>query len=297
MDFVKEIARKTSCILNKHFKYLNEYVPILTFFLTIGAGAISGIIRYSFYVYNRGIVSYWDLPNEIISIKTDNVIFEVFIYAIFVILILLFNRIVYKRLSELRNENNAKFTRILISCFVFYILSLIIAALVSRFSKLLMLVLILVFVIFTAFYLPAFSICFSDILYDSFEKRKSRKTKDEMNDTKSNNAKEPLVISFTGKIKAILITFILVASIITALIFFHAWLTESQKTEFKVIELTLTDDKTASKPYAILYETDNKYYICPCTIENGTITNINKRTKNVIANEDVEYTLYQYVKK
>ncbi|MDE5994606.1 MAG: hypothetical protein K2G60_03735, partial [Oscillospiraceae bacterium] len=153
------------------------------------------------------------------------------------------------------------------------------------------------FMILTAFCFPAISICFSDILYDSFEKRKSRKTKDEMNDTKSNNAKEPLVISFTGKIKAILITFIVVASIITVLMFCSAQLTEYKKTEFKVVEITLTDDKTVSKPYAIIYETDNKYYICPCTIENGAITNINKRTKNVIANEDVEYTQYQYVKK
>ncbi|MDE5994201.1 MAG: hypothetical protein K2G60_01670, partial [Oscillospiraceae bacterium] len=105
MDFVKEIAKKTSCILNKHFKDLNGYVPILTLFLTIGAGAISGIIRYSFYVFNCGIVFYWDLPKEIISIKSDEGRIEVLIYAIIVIPILLFNKIVYNWLSNLRNES------------------------------------------------------------------------------------------------------------------------------------------------------------------------------------------------
>ena len=279
------MTRKISKILNEHFKDLNKYAPILTLILTVGAGAITGLVRYGFYVYNLGVTTYWELPKGIISIKSDSIIFEVLIYAIIVIPILLLNKALYKGLNNLRNTKKVKFWIIFTFMLFAYIGLLIVVLFVSWFHKLVLLILSLVFLIFTVFCLPAFSFCLSDILFDLVNKCKSAIGK------QKNNQITPL--SFSTKIKMLLVLIVMMALIMTILIFQSAITNEQGKETFRVAQVeTIVDNELVTQTYAIIYETDNNYYMCPCVMENNYITKINKSTQKIVSKESVEYTYY-----
>lgn len=287
MSFAKKMTRKISKILNEHFKDLNKYAPILTLILTVGAGAITGLVRYGFYVYNLGVTTYWGLPKEIISIKSDSIIFEVLIYAIIVIPILLFNKALYKGLRNLRNTKKVSFWIIFVFMLLAYIALLVVVLFVSRFNKLVLLILSLLFLIFTVFCLPAFSFCFSDILFDLVNKCKNAIGK------QKNNQITP--ISFSTKIKMLLVLIIIMALIMTILIFQSAIINEQEKETFRVIQAeTIVDNELVKQTYVIIYETDDNYYMCPCVVENSCITEINKSTQKIVSRESIEYTYYPY---
>ena len=85
----------------------------------------------------------------------------------------------------------------------------------------------------------------------------------------------------------------MMALIMTILIFQSAITNEQGKETFRVAQVeTIVDNELVTQTYAIIYETDNNYYMCPCVMENNYITKINKSTQKIVSKESVEYTYY-----
>ena len=68
---------------------------------------------------------------------------------------------------------------------------------------------------------------------------------------------------------------------------------------YQIPEMALTTSvknsvKQGAETFAIIYETDENYYISPCVIENEKIVEINVDTKDVIAKEGTQYKHFHY---
>lgn len=258
-------------ILDKYLGGIKEYAGILTFFITIGATLLGALIRFGIYSYYYGFVIYWDLPKEVINIDSNNTLYNIAFYSIFSLFIIVVNSLFYKLFKKLNEKWHIFLATIY---FLLYFIFSFTARIGTDISEITLWILMIISICI----FPAYAFSLRRITL----KMKNKNLKKSKSNEKSYSLKE--------QIWQCLVIVSVIAVVEIALLFGMGCLSAHAATTFRVI------NEENTHGYAIIYETENAYYISPCEIKDGKIVNINKRTKTLIEKENISYTNYQYIK-
>lgn len=278
MDTENNIKDLLLKILDKYLGGIKEYVGILTLLITTGATILSSLLKFGYYVYRYGIAHYWKLPIEIIDIYSKNTSFNIAIYLVLSLFVFVVNKWFYTQFLKLHKKSKCWFWLILIT----YILLPILTKPVVSWSRNVAAVMVLVFAVLLVFVFPAYILCVVENFFVDKESTKKKKGKIK---TESDEKQYTLKDQIWRCIAIITIT----ASLEMGLLFGAGCLSAESTADFKVVEIN-------NNTCAIIYETNDAYYISPCEIENGRIINIDKNSKELIAKENITYTHYIYSK-
>ena len=278
MDTENNIKDLLLKILDKYLGGIKEYVGILTLLITTGATILSSLLKFGYYVYRYGAALYWNLPIETIDIYSKNTFFNIVIYLVLALFVCVVNRCFYMIFHKIYKKSKCWFWSILIA----YILLLLLSIFVVSLSRKVATAMVLVFAILLVFVFPAYILCVVDNFFvnKASTKKKKKKIKAE-SDEKQYTLKEQI----WQCVAIITIT----ASLEMGLLFGAGCLSAKSTADFRVVEIN-------NDTCAIIYETNDAYYISPCEIENGKIINIDKNSKELIEKENITYTHYQYSK-
>lgn len=293
---IVNFKEKTSELLDKYIGESREYAGFLTFLITFGISLLGAILRFCIFIYYWGRTHYWELPKEIISVNSNNIFYELIVYSVIASIIFLINRSVYKRLKKSHKRNIVIF----VSSFIVFFILILAAISASKLSSLFSNIITFFLSLYIALYYPACSIYAGDVIFDYFNRKKAKKeqkkkekhkiynTTEIANEKTEDKNAEEVKKTYMKKSTLYFVTFIITAAITFCLISFIGYLHEKEKTDFRVVEMN------ENYTYAIVYETDNVYYISPCTIEDSKIIQIDKNIKKIVAKENIEYTHYRY---
>lgn len=296
--------------LDKYIGGIKEYVSLFTFIATVSVAVCGAIMRFFIYIYYCGYTLYWKLPTEIINVKSDNFIFEFIIYTFVSLFIILINVLYYKRLKGKRTIG-----QLVLRGFIIVVATV---AFIGVSQK--NVVGLLLFVLLIVLFLPAYSITIADFFPDFIDKIKKgisklsivkkiknkfakRKRAENSKKKKANypkrlnsnqNKKQLDWAGIRANIKIGGIVFIIIVPIIMFTILYLGYQEAYFEKEFRVIETSSTVEEQGTETFAIIYETDENYYISPCVIENEKIVEINVDTKDVIVKEGTQYKHFHY---
>lgn len=314
--------------LDKYIGGIKEYVSLFTFVTTIGAAVCGAVMRFCVYLYYYGYTRYWNLPKEIIDVKSNNFIFEFIINAIIIVFIMIINKFYYDSLKKHR-----KFWKLLVMGFVYLAISVLLYSISQKYP-----IAILIYLLITVLLLPAYSMTIADTFPNPIKaikkkfcnfvkkiknckfvkwickKRNKKKQKNKaiqqeessnqkvetVQQEKNQNNQKSRSISFE-EIKDIVKIVVVIFFIISPIIMFGTiglgYQEASHETSFRVIETSVSENEEKVETFAIIYETNDSYYISPCIMNEDKITDIKKETQNIISKEGIEYTHSKYEKK
>lgn len=252
-----------SSLLNKYFNGVKEYAGILTLIITTCATILSALIRFGIYIFRYGQVSYWGLPTQTINIESKNAFYNFAIYFIVSLFIIAVNSFFYKQFSKL---NERWHVLIFALCILLYFFT---SRMAYKHEVLFGIAIIIVIFIF-----PAFISWEWKLIFNIIDKKRKKKKKS---------------FSLNEQIWQCAIVFSVIAILELFLLLGSGYLSEAAISDFRVIE--------QSDSYsAIIYETNDSYYISPCEMDDDKIIYIDKNSKTLITKENVNYTHCEYVK-
>ena len=263
-------------ILDKYLGGIKEYAGILTLLFTTGATIISSLLKLVYYVHSCGFVCYWSLPIEIIDIYSKNTSFNIAIYFILSLFVYVVNRCFYMLFHKFNKKRKFGLSIALIA----YILLPVSSIFVALKLKNVAIVIVLIFVLLLILVFPAHIICVTE---NAFVNKTSTKKEKKKIETKN----EEKIFTLKDQIWRFVAVVTITTALELGLVFVSGFVRAESTANFKVIEMN-------NNTCAIIYETNDAYYISPCEIENGRIINIDKNSKELIAKENITYTHYQY---
>lgn len=314
---------EVSLMLNKYLGGIKDHIGALTFFATVCTAIFGAVIRFYFYIYDCGVMFKWGLPIKAIDISSNNLIYQFVMYALIILPILLFIAGMHKLLIKLYEKSKWGFVATIIIYIALFV-TLVVFLKYSLASSTFRMVLLICYLLITLIYFPAFSMCVGDILGECYNKKKEKtkgnKDKKAENITKDfteeKNNEQLLIKEFFWKIKVMLITFIISASLIGTVIFLWSVGEEAQREKYRVVdteqalnvEPNMETEETANiesdaetdqqedfipTTYMIIYETGDSYYLCSCTLKDDIIVDYDSSIKKVISKDDIYYREYK----
>lgn len=315
---------EVSLTLNKYLGGIKDHIGTLTFFATVCTAIFGAVIRFYFYIYDCGVMFKWGLPIKAIDISSNNLIYQFVMYTLIVLPILLFIAGMYKLLIKLYEKAKWGFVATIIIYIVLFA-ALVVSLKYSLVNSTFRMVLLICYLLTTLIYFPAFSMCVGDILGECYnnkkEKNKANKDKKTNNENTTKEfaeekGNEQLIIKeFLWKIKVVLITFIVSASLIGTVIFLWSVGEQAQREIYRVVDTeqtlnlepnmekeeantesdTETDQHEEIIPttYMIIYETEDSYYLCSCIVKDGIIVDYDSSIKKVISKDNIYYREYK----